>query len=228
MSVVAPPPQDELELLIREARARQWRRRMVVGTVVAVLAGSGLAIYSATHGTVRNASHEKRTVRPVAAASCRADQLRITFVRKGAVMGEEGGLLRFTNIGSRTCSISGWPMVVAVTGAGSHARARTIAQAPMLYATAWLRWGRVPTLALRSGSSGYSILGGYDNPAASGRPASWRCPSARRLLVSPPEGHRPVSVSGFLWRSGADRVDLPLCGGKPFVTPIRARPGLAR
>jgi hypothetical protein len=230
MSIVAPPKPprpEELEALIREARARQRRRWMTAGAVVAVLAGAGLAIRSATPGTPRSAAHERPTVRRATAASCRVDQLRVTFVRKGAVMGEEGGLLRFTNTGSRTCTIFGWPRVVAVTRAGSHVRASRIAQAPMLYSTAWLRWGETPRLALRSGSSGYAILGGYDNPAAFGRPGTWRCPSARRLLVTLPAGHGSVVISGFLWRSGADRVDLPLCGGRPFVTPIRARPSLA-
>jgi hypothetical protein len=51
MSVVAPPPvhppgQDELEALIREARARQRRRWAAAAAVVAFLAGGALAAYS--------------------------------------------------------------------------------------------------------------------------------------------------------------------------------------
>lgn len=46
MNVVAPPPQDELELLIREARARQRRRRLIATAVVVAAAGLALAIAS--------------------------------------------------------------------------------------------------------------------------------------------------------------------------------------
>lgn len=220
MSVAAPPPQDELELLIREARERQ-RRRRVAGAALALLAGAALVAYSATRVTPRSATRDTPTVRPSGAASCRADQLAISFVHKGAVMGEEGGLLRFTNTGRGTCTVSGWPRVVAVTGSGSRVPADRIAHPPMLFATYWLHGPRVPRLALRHGASGYAILGGFDNPAASGRPATWRCPSARRFLVSPPGSRRQVNLSGFLWSSGGHAVDVPLCGGKPFISPIR-------
>jgi photosystem II stability/assembly factor-like uncharacterized protein len=47
MSVLAPPPQDELELLIREARARQRRRRIMLAAGIAVVAGLGLALWAA-------------------------------------------------------------------------------------------------------------------------------------------------------------------------------------
>jgi photosystem II stability/assembly factor-like uncharacterized protein len=47
MSVVAPPPQDELDLLIKEARARQRRRMVIAAATVAVLAGACLAVWAA-------------------------------------------------------------------------------------------------------------------------------------------------------------------------------------
>lgn len=52
MSVLAPPPQDELELelLIREARARQRRRRLIGAAVVAVVAAAGLSLWAAIPG----------------------------------------------------------------------------------------------------------------------------------------------------------------------------------
>jgi hypothetical protein len=49
MSVLAPPDpprSDELEALIREARARQLRRRLGVVALVALVAGGALAIYA--------------------------------------------------------------------------------------------------------------------------------------------------------------------------------------
>lgn len=58
MSVLAPPPeQDDLELLIREARARQRRRRLLgAAAVIAILAGTGLAIHAIADGTSSGAS----------------------------------------------------------------------------------------------------------------------------------------------------------------------------
>ena len=49
-------------------------------------------------------------------------------------------------------------------------------------------------------------------------------PAARSLLVSPPGSRRQVTLSGFLWRSGPNQIYLPLCGGRPWVEPIRPRP----
>jgi hypothetical protein len=46
MTVLAPPPQDELELLIREARARHRKRRLGAVALVVVLAGVALGISS--------------------------------------------------------------------------------------------------------------------------------------------------------------------------------------
>ncbi|HZS30393.1 MAG TPA: hypothetical protein VFA37_03985 [Gaiellaceae bacterium] len=52
MSVLAPPPQDELELelLIREARARQRRRRLIGAAAVAIWAAAGLSLWAAIPG----------------------------------------------------------------------------------------------------------------------------------------------------------------------------------
>jgi uncharacterized protein DUF4232 len=232
MPVLAPPPvtppsPDELEALIREARARQRRRWMIAAAAVAAVTGAAFAAYSVANASSRGTAGPRvSSSRPSAPAMCTAGQLAISFVHKGAVMGEEGGLLRFTNTGRTTCSVSGWPTVVAVTGAGRRVRARRIIRAPMLFATFWLHGPRVPTLALRRGRSGYSILGGFDNPV--GRPPRWRCPSARRVLVSPPGNRHYVGLSGLLWPSGDYSVYLPLCGGRPFVSPVRPGPPLSQ
>jgi photosystem II stability/assembly factor-like uncharacterized protein len=54
VSVVAPPKPprpDELEALIREARARQWRRRALFAAAIAVVAGGvGLSVWAAIPG----------------------------------------------------------------------------------------------------------------------------------------------------------------------------------
>jgi photosystem II stability/assembly factor-like uncharacterized protein len=50
MSVLVPPPQDELELLIREARARQRRRRILIAAALAAVAGAALSVGAAVPG----------------------------------------------------------------------------------------------------------------------------------------------------------------------------------
>jgi hypothetical protein len=142
-------------------------------------------------------------------------------------MGQEGGLLRFTNVSQTSCRLSGWPAVVAVTPRGKMIRAFRITRPSMLFATFWLHSPRVPTLTLRDGAAGYAVLGGYDNPVGRPyRPYRWRCPSARRLLVSPPGSRDRVTLSGLLWPSGVRPVYLPMCGGKAWVAPVRVRPAL--
>lgn len=50
--MIAPPkpPRDELELLIKEARQRQLRRRLLGAAAVAIVAAIGLGIYALTGG----------------------------------------------------------------------------------------------------------------------------------------------------------------------------------
>jgi photosystem II stability/assembly factor-like uncharacterized protein len=70
MSVVAPPEPtrpDELEALIREARARQWRRRALFAAAIAVVAGVGLSVWAAIPGGGTGVSDGGG--RPAAAAS---------------------------------------------------------------------------------------------------------------------------------------------------------------
>lgn len=224
MTVVTPPPQDELELLIREARARQRRRRVVAGVgAVAVVTGTVLAARSLADVRPQPASPPRSSV-AAGAHDCRGGQLAISFVRKGAVMGQAGGLLRFTNTSGVSCRISGWPRVIAVTRSERKARASRSLQS-MLFATFWQHIRPVPRLTLAQGVSGYAVLGGVDNPAAAGRESSaWQCPTARRLLVSPPGSRRRVTLSGFLYPSGPNQIYLPLCGGRLWVEPIRPRP----
>jgi hypothetical protein len=73
MTVLSPPEprQDELELLIREARAWQRKRWVGAASVVAVLAGSALGISSIVGGTAPSASPGGGRQRSVAASASR-------------------------------------------------------------------------------------------------------------------------------------------------------------
>lgn len=67
MRVVAPPPRDEPELLIREARSRQLRRRVAAAAVVAGTGVAAFAIYGALSGG--SSAGAGRTARGVPASS---------------------------------------------------------------------------------------------------------------------------------------------------------------
>jgi hypothetical protein len=56
MTVVAPPPHDDPELLIREARARQRKRRLGAAAVLVALTGVALATLSIVVGTAPKTS----------------------------------------------------------------------------------------------------------------------------------------------------------------------------
>lgn len=86
MSVVPPPPvarpeQDELEALIREARARQRRRWMIAVAVVAVLAGAALGVDSIVAGrgltTSGGGGGPSLAVKTGKACGVRIDNMRI-------------------------------------------------------------------------------------------------------------------------------------------------------
>jgi hypothetical protein len=79
MSVVAPPPQDEQELLIREARARQRKRWIGAVVLVAVLAGAALAISSIV---VRTAPQTSISGGPAISGSANSSRCGVRVVGK--------------------------------------------------------------------------------------------------------------------------------------------------
>lgn len=91
MSVLAPPPQDDLELLIREARARQRQRQSTAAAVVAVAAALALAISSAIAGGGRRAvaSAGSASVPTTASSACRLRVLGKRILRGGRVVYRE-------------------------------------------------------------------------------------------------------------------------------------------
>jgi hypothetical protein len=92
--VLAPPkpPPDELELLIREARERQLRRRLIGAAGLAVPAALGLSIYALTIGgaTVERVTqaHAGRALAPL----CRSSQLSGSASFQGATQSMLGGI----------------------------------------------------------------------------------------------------------------------------------------
>lgn len=84
MAVAAPPKPprpDELEALIREARARQRKRRLGTAAVVALLAGSAIVLYAVLGGgnpsTLRGGAGPRGAVKSGGACGVRGAGVRI-------------------------------------------------------------------------------------------------------------------------------------------------------
>lgn len=142
---------------------------------------------------------------------CRITQLKITLTRRGgAVTGEVGGYLRFTNAGHAACQLHGWPKVTAITTTG-----QTITAARALHGTmlgAWQYTSPLPTTRLVPGAAAYAVLAAGDHSAGE----SNRCPTARLLRVTPSTSSGHATLTAQLY----DHVYLPACTSASGSTEI--------
>src|SRR5689334_4851946 len=113
-----PPSHDELEALIKEARARQLRRRLLAAAGVAIAAALGLSIYAVTIGSnsTNVSQRSTNTGRP-----CLASQLSATAGWQGATQSMLGGAT-ITNTSSAACSIPAGRPAVRITWKGRTLR----------------------------------------------------------------------------------------------------------
>jgi hypothetical protein len=135
-------------------------------------------------------------------SACTTSQLRITLTYTGALGGQAGGYLKFTNDSHATCSLTGWPVVAGVTANG---HATTLRHARSTMYGAWRYSAPLPVLTLRPADSAYAVVAADDQPAGS----QTRCPAPDvRLRVAAPGNSGTVLISG--WLPGADSY-LPTC-----------------
>lgn len=135
-------------------------------------------------------------------AACVTTQLKISLTHTGALAGQAGGYLKFTNVSSASCQMSGWPTVTGLTADGQATRLRHM-QLSMF--GAWHYTAPPPVVTLTPGDSAYAIVAAADKPAG----ASTGCPAPyARLRVSPPGDSGNVTISG--WLPGAVSY-LPSC-----------------
>lgn len=205
MTVVAPPPQDELELLIREARARQRRRRLLAAAGVAVVAAGALAASSALGGGGGSVSERHGFGRTAVTSlpRCRSEQLRLVAPRiPGAAAGTIYEPLTLVNTSASSCAVGGWPALRRFDPAGRQIPLRT---------SRWVyeQRGSAPysMVALRPRAAATFDVFGSDWNHASNRP----CPNARRVEVEP--------SGGGAWLS-AGSLDVPACGQGWSVGPL--------
>ena len=95
--MIAPPRRpshDELDLLIKEARERQLRRRLLGAAGVAIAAAIGLGAYAfVTGGNVDDVPQQPAQRGGVGVPFCRSSQLAMSIGGQGATQMVLGGAL---------------------------------------------------------------------------------------------------------------------------------------
>ena len=105
-----PPSHDELEALIKEARARQLRRRLLGAAGIAIAAAVGLAVYALTSGG-GFLSTNGDSLGLDGAPNCRSSRLKTEPVFFEGVPGARAGV-GITNASAAACSLpSGIPHI---------------------------------------------------------------------------------------------------------------------
>lgn len=100
-----PPSPDALEALIKEARARQLRRRLLGAAGVAIAAALGLSVYAfVTGGNPANLAQPPARGGGATGPLCRPSQLTATTFMEGAG-GSMLGEATLTNTGRSVCSL---------------------------------------------------------------------------------------------------------------------------
>lgn len=193
---------------------RAWRLAGGAGlaTAVCVLALTGCGSQAApkaiaTAGmsvgpTATSSATPSPSPSPGAASdACTTSQLKIAITNSGALGGQAGGYLKFTNDGASACQLTGWPSVVALTSAG---QGTTLKHAQSTMYGAWQAPAQLPMLELGPGDSAYAVVAADDQPTGNGG-----CPAPyRQLRVTPPGSSASVTVTAYL--PGAQTY-LPAC-----------------
>jgi Domain of unknown function (DUF4232) len=164
-------------------------------------------------GAASSATSSAETTMPSspqsAAGACVTAQLKISLTNTGALAGQAGGYLKFTNDSGSPCHMSGWPAVTGLTSAGQATRLRHL-QSSMF--GAWHYSAPPPVVTLRPGDSAYAIVAADDKPAG----GNARCPAPYvRLRVSPPGGSGNVTISAWLPGAVSYLPSCPSANGSP-------------
>jgi Protein of unknown function (DUF4232) len=115
-----PPAPDELEALIKEARERQLRRRLLGAAGVAVAAAVGLSLYASFSGATRTTAPTGRGRPLPAAARCStAGGWKLALNGDWSEpTGQHTAPVVLKRLGSTACTLDGYPRVAMVGANG--------------------------------------------------------------------------------------------------------------
>ena len=196
-----PVPGDPItraeELIIKEARRRHRRRivfRVGVATLVIAVVATGVIVF-AGHRASRSATSPllARPGRPTPTdARCQSGELQIVALRGLAGAGQRLEVIGFRNVSRASCTLHGYPLVVALGAQGSPG---TTARPTLNGYGGGLAPGAtaLPMVTLEPGQSASATIGGEAHP--SGTETS--CPSYASFLVTPPGSTHSIPVASW-------------------------------
>ena len=218
---VVRDPQTRPTTYRKLTRAAVRDRSVTFGFLAVAACGLGITACAsqAAPGAVSSAtspatSSANSTMSPSSASAadtgaCVTSQLKISLTNTGALAGQAGGYLKFTNKSGTPCRMTGWPAVIGLTASGQATHLRHL-QLSMF--GAWHYSAPPPVVALQPGDSAYAIVAADDKPAGN----SNRCPAPyARLRVSPPGDSGNVTISAWLPGAGSYLPSCASANGSP-------------
>jgi hypothetical protein len=206
-----PPSYDDLEALIREARERQLRRRLLGAAGIAIAVAIGLSAYAlVAGGNQRRGTVSRRQPKAVVAPCSAADGWRLKLGPGWSEpTGQHTATIALTRLASNACSMSGYPRIVLQDSRGRTLPFRYSHRGDMVVTS-----HPPSTVRVDGGASAFFIFNKY------------RCDVhttaiARRLLV-----HLP-GVRGWLKLRLADSI-IDYCPTAGPSTTIAVSPLVAR
>jgi Protein of unknown function (DUF4232) len=135
---------------------------------------------SAASATTSSPSTTGSSQAQAATATCVSTQLTVSVGAGTAGLGHVGEPLRFHNVGSAACVLTGYPGVALIRSGGRQLQAK---RTPNGYLGGLSAGSQAsPVLEVRPGETVSALLEGTDSQGGSGGP----CPSYVALLVTPP------------------------------------------
>jgi hypothetical protein len=128
-----PPTHDELEALIKEARARQLRRRLLGAAAVAIVAALGLGLYAFLSASSPDSTTGNSPNRSANAPLCRSTQLsaQADFNHAGGQPGIFGGVMIYQK-SSSNCSLPRRTPVALISSVSRQVAIRQFANTPFM------------------------------------------------------------------------------------------------
>jgi hypothetical protein len=143
--------------------------------------------------------------------ACANDQIHVLYGRGLAGQGDEGAVILFTNVSPTTCTITGYPVVIAVDSAN--------VQTPLMEtingALGGLPQGvaTIPVIHLAQDASASASIEALDHPSS----GAGTCPRYTNILVGLPGGSPIFQLSATLPDVG---LNLSACDPPPQVHPL--------
>jgi hypothetical protein len=183
-----------------------------------ILLGSLVIALSLAGCSSPAAKAPKKTVRSTTSTSlpvqaCANDQIHVKYGRGLAGQGDEGAVILFTNVSPVACTVSGYPVVIAVNGANTQTPLQETLNGPL----GGVPQGSsaIPVIHLGQDDSASASIEAPDHPAT----GAGTCPRYTTILIGLPGGSPVFQLPALLPDVG---LNLSACDPPPQVHPLFA------